>query len=167
MSDPSDMFDYAMQELLYNGRSGAVVDSDTSRERADREDRDGTTAERVEAVLRHLRLRPEGMTWAQLGAVLKLHHGQISGCLSMMHKAGLVFCLRKKVDRCHPYVAAEYRDRYSSDQRIDAPARTKASQDKDALQQLLRAVDDLLQCQTWETIRALKSARALYSPPEF
>lgn len=157
-----DLFTYAMQELLYNGRSGAVNASDTSRERADQEDKDGSTQERINLVLEQLKLRRDGMTWAELGAVLKLHHGQISGCLSMMHKAGLVFALRTKRNRCHPYVHAAYREIYGPLERIDAPVKTKATQEKEALQTLLVAVDALLDAQTWETIRAVRAARATY-----
>ena len=162
MTDQPDLFAYAMEELLYNGRSGAVNASDTSRERADSDDAEGTTQARVNAVLEHLKMRRDGMTWPELAAVLKLHHGQISGCLSMMHKAGLVFALRAKRDRCHPYVHAHYRSSYLETERIDQPVKTKATQEKEALEALLRAVDSLLDAQTWETIRALRTARATH-----
>lgn len=162
MTSEPDLFAYAMDELLYNGRSGAVNASDTSRERADAEDAAGTTQARVNAVLEHLKMRRDGMTWPELAVMLKLHHGQISGCLSMMHKAGLVFALRAKRDRCHPYVHSAYRHVYADSQRIDQPVKTKATQEKEALEALLRAVDSLLDAQTWETIRALRTARATH-----
>lgn len=162
MNQQPDLFAYAMEELLYNGRSGAVNQSDTSRERAAAEDADGTTRARMDAVLAHLKLRRDGMTWPELAAVLKLHHGQVSGCLSMMHKGGLVFALRAKRDRCHPYVHAAYRSSYLDTERIDEPVKTKATQEKVALEALLRAVDALLDAQTWETIRALRTARATH-----
>lgn len=157
-----DLFAEAMEELLYNGRSGAVNASDTSRERADAEDASGETSRRVQTILEHLQLRRDGMTWPELAAVLKLHHGQVSGALSMMHKAGLVFALTAKRNRCHPYVHARYRQIYGDHERIDQPARTKAGAEKEALAALLVAVDALLEAQTWETIRALRVARATH-----
>lgn len=162
MNKDPDLFAYAMESLLYDGRSGAVNASDTSRERADREDSDGTTANRVEKVLEALKLRKDGMTWFDLAALLNLHHGQASGCLSMLHKGGLVFALREKRDRCHPYVHAAYRNIYPVNERFDEPMKTKASQEKDALVGLVGAVDALLKSQTWDTIMSLRTARALY-----
>lgn len=162
MTHQPDLFAYAMDELLYNGRSGAVNASDTSRERADRDDAEGTTQARVNEVVQHLLLRRDGMTWPELAAVLKLHHGQVSGCLSMMHKAGLVFALRAKRDKCHPYVHVSYRDTYAETERIDRPVKTKATQEKEALEALLRAVDAILEANTWDTIRALRTARATH-----
>lgn len=159
---PTDLFAYGMDELLYNGRSGAVNASDTSRERADTEDATGVTTARVNAVLDQLKLRPDGMIWPELAAVLKLHHGQISGCLSMMHKGGLVFALRDKRSRCHPYVHSAYRASYGDRLRLDAPVKTKATLEREALDVLLKAVDDLLEAQTWETIKATRVARALH-----
>jgi len=159
---PKDLFTYGMEELLYNGRSGAVNASDTSRERADAEDEGGVTTARVNAVLEQLKLRTDGMTWPELGAVLKLHHGQISGCLSMMHKSGLVFALREKRSRCHPYVHGSYRDIYGDLLRLDGPVKTAATAEREALDVLLKAVDDLLEAQTWDTIKAMRVARAVH-----
>ena len=162
MSEQPDLFAYAMENLLYEGRSGAVVASDTSRERADRDDADGVTSARALQVLTQLKMRREGMTWFEMAAALNLHHGQASGCLSMLHKAELVFALRTKRGRCHPYVHIDYQSLYSADQRFDGPVKTKASHEKDALNALLIAVDDLLKTQNWNTIRALGTARATY-----
>lgn len=157
-----DLFANYMETMLYDGQSGSVRASDTSRERAEIEDDAGITAKRAEQVLEHLKLRREGLTWFELGAMLKLHHGQISGCLSMLHKSGVIFALKQKRNRCHPYVHSAYRHLFSADQRLDEPVKTKATEEKDALNALLLAVDELLQAQTWNTIRALQTARALY-----
>ncbi len=136
--------------------------SDTSRERADQEDKDGTTANRFNRVAETLKLRKEGMTWFELAAVLNLHHGQISGSLSMLHKGGQVFALRKKRSKCHPYVHIAYRDTYPAYQRLDEPVKTKAKVEREALVGLLIAVDALLQTQTWDTVTALRVARAIF-----
>lgn len=162
MGEQPDLFAYAMEHLFYEGRSGAVNASDTSRERADRDDVDGVTTARAKLVLDHLKMRREGMTWFELAAVMNLHHGQASGCLSMLHKAGLVFALRSKRGRCHPYVHIDYQSRHGADQRLDEPVKTKASYERDALNALLIAVDDLLKSQNWDTVRALGAARAIY-----
>lgn len=157
----SESADLNLFNLPYDGHSGAVTASDTSLERALEEDASGTTAARCNLILEHLRTRPFGMTWAELGAALNLHHGQVSGALSMMHKQGLVFALRTKRNRCHPYVHAAYKANHSADKRIDEPVRTRASQERDAYRQLLQAVDALLEQNQWETIRQLRIARAL------
>lgn len=161
-SSEQDLFANYMEAMLYDGQSGSVRASDTSRERAETEDEAGVTAKRAEQILEHLKLRREGLTWFELGALLKLHHGQASGALSMLHKSGVIFALKQKRNRCHPYVHSAYRHLYSADQRLDEPVKTKAAEEKDALNALLVAVDELLQSQTWNTIRALQTARALY-----
>lgn len=163
MNHPTqDLFAHAMEQLLYDGKSGAVNQSDTSRERAEAEDADGTTSARMATVLDQLKLRRDGMTWPELSAVLKKHHGQISGCLSMLHKGGLVFALKEKRDRCHPYVHGAYRHTYADRERLDAPVKTKATAEREALDTLLIAVDALLDAQTWETIKAVRVARATH-----
>jgi len=157
-----DLFAEIMPQLIYGGRSGAVTESDTSLERAEIEDEAGITQLRAEAVLEQLKLRKDGMTWFEVAALLKLHHGQASGCLSVLHKNGEVFALRTKRRRCHPYVHARYRELYSDGERLDTPVRTKTSVEREALDALLVAVDDLLQRQTWDTINSLRTARAVY-----
>jgi hypothetical protein len=149
--------------LPYNGHSGAVTASDTSLERALAEDANGTTAARCNLILEHLKMRTHGLTWAELGAMLNLHHGQVSGALSIMHKNGQIFALRAKRNRSHPYVHACYRDLYEPTHRFDEPVKTKARQEREALQELLEAVDALLDQTTWDTIRRLRVARATVS----
>ena len=162
MSDTPDLFAYAMQNLVYDGRSGSVLASDTSRERAELEDSNGTTANRANDVLETLKLRRDGLTWFELAALLNLHHGQASGCLSMLHKGAQVFALRKKRGKCHPYVHIAYRNLYPASERLDEPVKTKATIEREALAGLLIAVDNLLQSQTWDTITSLRVARATY-----
>lgn len=155
------MTDDNLFSLPYDGHSGAVTASDTSLERALKEDADGTTAARCNLILTHLQMRPNGLTWAELAALLNLHHGQVSGALSMMHKNGQVFALRVKRNRSHPYVHARYRSIHPSSDRFDEPVKTKARQEREAMQELVEAVDALLEQNTWDTIRRLRLARAL------
>jgi hypothetical protein len=47
-----------------------------------------------------------------------------------MHAAGDIFALRKLRDRCQPYVLCSWRDCFTDDQRIDAPATTSAARNR-------------------------------------
>lgn len=131
-----------MSDLFpYNGSAGHV-EREASIDRAVRERDSGIVSERAFLVLRELMRRGEiGATWQELGETLGLHHGQISGCLSVLHKAGRVFTTRAQRNRCHVYVLSVFRDRFDSDQRIDEPAVTKATARKQALEQVLLAAE--------------------------
>lgn len=150
------------QNLPYNGHSGFVAGSDTSTERALDEDASGQTQSRLDRILEAIKLRPLGMTWNEVAKLLDLHHGQASGALSMLHKQGLIFALTKKRNKCHPYVAVQYRNQYPAMDRIDEPVRTKASMEREVREVLIDAVDALLKSQSWETINALREAREQY-----
>ncbi len=117
------------------------VDRPASKERAKREAKDGTRSARHKKVLKHLEWHgPAGATWRELGQELQLHHGQISGALSNMHKHGEVFTLVEQRDRCHPYVHAMFRDRYKPEERFDEPAKTASAQKTE----MLSLVKDML-----------------------
>jgi len=68
---------------------------------------------------------------------MNLHHGQVSGALSNLHKSGHVFMLHAQRNRCHPYCHAKHRVNYPPAARIDEPTQTKAGKRKDDLEQLL------------------------------
>lgn len=94
--------------LPYVGSSGHAG-SQASRERADRQDMDGTTSERQKETLRYLMWRRgDGATWHELAAHLGVHHGASSALLSVLHKGGLIYRLQDKRDRCHVYVLPQY-----------------------------------------------------------
>jgi hypothetical protein len=133
MTDPS--------LVPYAGSSGHV-DRDASEQRAVRERDSGVVSERAFTVLTELKLRGlSGGTWQELGSVLGLHHGQISGCLSVLHKAGRVFTTRAQRGRCHVYVHADFRYFYAATQRHDQPAVTKSTARREALEQVLLAAE--------------------------
>lgn len=113
-------------ELPYAGTEG-FVGRPASAERARRNAQDGTSNDRQHRVLRYLEEHPGGLTWVELGEVLRLHHGQVSSTLSVLHQAGKVFQLRLKRGRSHPYVHAQHRYLYIADERYDQPTRTNAS----------------------------------------
>lgn len=95
--------------LPYAGSSG-WSGSDTSKERADRDDKSGVTGQRQSDTLRWLQgAGPDGVTWSELGAALGMHHGSASGVLSVLHKEGRIARLRDvRRKRCSVYVALEY-----------------------------------------------------------
>lgn len=131
-----------MEEQLftpYNG-TGGYVERVASRDRALNELETGLLSERQQRVLRELeRIGREGATWVELGERLGLHHGQISGVLSNLHKKGLVFALTKTVNGCHPYIYFAYSDWYRDIERTDTPAETAAGRRKRALDEVLAA----------------------------
>ena len=94
--------------LPYDGSSG-FSGSETSRERAERQDATGVTSERQKAVLRALDNAGErGATWKEIGDAFGWHHGQASGVLSGLHKAGLITRITERRQRCQVYVLPFY-----------------------------------------------------------
>lgn len=101
---------FALPELPYAGTSG-WSGSDTSRERAKRQDSDGTTAMRQGAIYSLLsQSRTAGMTWKEIAEQTGWHHGQVSGALSVLHKTGRIARLVERRDRCAVYVLWEWRN---------------------------------------------------------
>ena len=120
----------------YNG-TGGYVERPASMERAVREAEDGTLSARQQAVVDALDATGvKGATWRTLGQLLNLHHGQVSGVLSNLHKAGEVFMLREQHNRCHPYVLRIYRNGYNDNEVWDKPVETRAGQRKALLDNL-------------------------------
>lgn len=101
------MTDNVLPLTPYAGTSG-WSGSATSRERAHREDTDGTTEARQRAVLAYLAEQGwYGATVNELVDNTPWHHGQASGALSNLHKAGLIARLagrEHRRQRCAPYV---------------------------------------------------------------
>lgn len=98
-----------MPELPYNGSSG-WSGSETSKERADRADASGETANRQQTVLDMLNTRGHaGLTVKELRETTGWHHGLASGTLSALHKAGTIQRLKgPRRTRCKVYVAVDY-----------------------------------------------------------
>ena len=94
--------------LPYNGSSG-WSGTDTSKDRAERADSDGTTRSTQNQTVGHLYLeRERGMTWREIAEITGWHHGTVSGALSVLHKAGKICRLLEKRNRCRVYVLPEY-----------------------------------------------------------
>jgi hypothetical protein len=110
-------------ELPYAGTEG-FVGRPASIDRARRNAQEGIAAERQDQVLEYLASIPLGAIWIEVGEALRLHHGQVSSSLSVLHQAGKVFQLRVKRGRSHPYVHADWRHLYVAAERYDEPTRT-------------------------------------------
>jgi DNA-binding CsgD family transcriptional regulator len=123
----------------YN-ETGGYVDRPASRDRAYAEIADGSFSQRQQDIYQLLReAGSDGMTWKQIGDILGLHHGKVSGALSNMHSGGMIFMLKQRRDKCHPYVHSLYRGSYAAEDRYDSPARTKSNARNDLLEVLLGA----------------------------
>jgi hypothetical protein len=109
--------------LPYLGTEGYVT-RQASILRAQRDVISGNAGERQIAILKHLSVLPQGATWVEVGHALQLHHGQVSGALSVLHKAGKLFQLRDTRSRSHPYVHSNFRYKYTDSERFDTPTRT-------------------------------------------
>lgn len=95
-------------ETPYAGTSG-WSGSDTSRERAQAEDGDGTTHVRQKRLLTYLAVcGAHGATWKDLSFATSWHHGQASGALSVLHKTGHIARLTERRDRCAVYVLPQF-----------------------------------------------------------
>lgn len=107
MGEPN-LFDDGMPVLPYRGTSGHSG-TDTSRERAISQDKSGATALTQRRVLEYLQGRRDyGATWKEAGDYLELHHGTVSGALSVLHKTGYISRLKQTRDRCKIYVLPNY-----------------------------------------------------------
>lgn len=132
--EPSD------DELLPYAGTAGFVEQPASKDRATKEARSGKAIKRAREILHTLSLNPEGLTYQQVGDLLNLHHGQSSGALSILHQNGVVFMLRKKINRCHVYVHSNQRYKYADAERIDEPASTRSGLRRKQLEQLLELV---------------------------
>jgi hypothetical protein len=94
----------------YDGTSSGWSGSDTSRERAERHDADGTTRGNQRRILAAAGgTRNEGVTIAELRELFSaVHHGSLSGALSNLHMNGDLARLTETRGKCKVYVLPEY-----------------------------------------------------------
>lgn len=93
--------------LPYDGTEGHAG-SETSAQRALREALDGTASKRQRFVLILAdRAKERGITVAEIRDST-LHHGRVSGALSVLHKVGKLSRLTEVRGRCKVYVLPEY-----------------------------------------------------------
>lgn len=109
----------------------------------------------------------QGWTWKELSIRLGLHHGQISGILSKLHEEGEIFALTTKRDGSHPYCSRVYRDAFLPEQRVDAPARTKARRNRERLAKITATateISDLIDA--WNAPDRLLDAHSIWADAE-
>jgi hypothetical protein len=100
--------DPSIPVLPYNETSG-WSGTETSRDRAISNDRNGTTKSNQERTLRALLdSGSDGLTWRELADLTNWHHGTASGVLSVLHKEGMIYRLKSKRNRCKVYVHPTY-----------------------------------------------------------
>lgn len=93
---------------MYRGTEGSSG-SDASHERATRESREGTATDRQALLMWALgEAGGDGLTWREMSEQTGRHHGQVTGSLSNLHKAGLIARLTEKRGRCSIYVLPEH-----------------------------------------------------------
>jgi hypothetical protein len=96
-------------DLPYDGTEG-FSGTDTSEARARSEAVSGVASVRQRYVLiQAARAGVRGVTVAELRDD-RLHHGRISGTLSVLHKVGKLVRLRETRDKCKVYVLPEFVD---------------------------------------------------------
>ena len=93
--------------LPYNGTEG-YAGSETSKDRAVSEAISGTASKRQRFILiLAQRAKERGITVADVRDA-NLHHGRVSGALSVLHKVGKLARLTETRDKCKVYVLPEY-----------------------------------------------------------
>lgn len=125
--------------LPYSGTEGFVSGSDTSRARATADASSGGAWQRQTIVLEALDRAPNGMTWKELGDRLNLHHGKISGTLSVLHGAGKIAMLKTKRENCHPYIAMRYAVQFHPSLVIWEPSKTLSRLRREAMEKVVDA----------------------------
>jgi hypothetical protein len=97
MTPDPQLFDPGYEPEKSYGETSGHSGSDTSQERAERDDEDGSTSELDAQVLSRLVFEgKDGLTWHDLSRILDVHHGKSSAALSRLHKAGRVTRLKDR-----------------------------------------------------------------------
>lgn len=100
----NEELDFSLPVTPYAGTSG-WKGSEASRDRALEDDADGTTSKRQKQTLVALGTAGiRGLTWKDLSEITGWHHGQSSGCLSVLHLESMVARLKERRNRCSIYV---------------------------------------------------------------
>lgn len=154
-----------LTELPYNGTEGYARGSETSRDRAMREAATGVATERQKLVLELLDKAPSGLTWSEAGRLLGLHHGQISGTLSVLHRAGKIVQLKRKRGNSAPYLSMRFVELYHPAEVRFLTTSTSAGDRRRALEKVAEAARALAANYTLitqaEMIEALRELDAI------
>lgn len=160
MDEPDNLLDLlAITGVIPRIPAPAVELSATSTARAIREDATGATTRRQRDVLQALLTAGEtGLTWRELADKLSLHHGQASGALSGLHRAGVIFALRTPRQNCQPYVHKKFRHNFADADRHDSPVTTKSGRRRACLETLADAVRLYLHYPTEANLQRMREA---------
>ena len=134
----------------YEGTSGSVARQTSIDREAYERDAGETKARAIRVMVILNDYGAEGRTWKELQAEyqarhrVQLHHGQISGLLSNLHKDGQVFTSPVvKRANCLAYIDCRFKDSFQPENRFDSPVQTKAGIRRAALEELLAQVRQL------------------------
>ena len=95
--------------VLGYGDSSGHNQSEASRDRARREDSDGTTRRRQSQILDYIaKTGYDGVVYPELNEQFGLGSQSSSSALSNLHKEGVIERLREKRSRCHIYVLSAF-----------------------------------------------------------
>jgi hypothetical protein len=89
--------------LPYNNTAG-WSGTDTSKARAEENVYSGREENRQLRILRMLHSNPNGYTWKELSEETGLHHGTVSGILSVLHKTEKIIRINTVRNRCKVYM---------------------------------------------------------------
>lgn len=145
-----------MTSLPYNNTQG-YAGTDTSKERAERDAKDGTANERQRWVLARLGLKGHsGLTVAELREDSGWHHGVASSVLTALHIDKRISRLVEKRGRCKIYVLPEYvDDREESPYKPNASYKDEADRLRAGLELLRRKyhIDNLYAAEVLDPVR--------------
>lgn len=130
-----------MKQLnLYQGTLG-FVPVDTSKERAIQEANNGTAEDRLDRVFRSVKNAGiNGAIWTDVANDLNMHHGQVSSALSVLHRSHKIVMLTTKINRCHPYVDAQWLQHLDASQVVHEPKKTMTKLKAEAGEQLAELI---------------------------
>jgi hypothetical protein len=128
---------------VYDGDTAGWSGTDTSRERAYAEKESGELSKRLEMIVERVKASGSaGMTWRELATETGLHHGQVSGALSNLHRKGLVFITDERRGRCHVYYHQHQAWRFLK--RYDSPPMTSRATKQALLEELWEVVEEMV-----------------------
>lgn len=152
-----------MTSLPYNNTQG-YAGTDTSKERAERDVREGTANERQRWVLGRLKLMGHtGITVAELREASGWHHGVASSVLTALHIDQKIVRLVEKRGRCKVYVLPEYVDfREESPYKPNSSHKDEADRLRAGLEYLKRKYDieTLFNANVWDVGNIISALQA-------
>ena len=137
------------------GGTGGSVQRQTSIDREEYERNSGETKARAIRFMTIFHDYGEmGVTWKEMKDhyktryTVELHHGQISGLLTNLHKDGKIFiAASNRRDGCFAYMHSAQKPYFKD--RFDSPVQTKAGMRKAALEKFVKQVEIITREMEW------------------